>query len=614
MQPRRTGVIFTFLLLFHTAMLSYGLVSFWTQVTLKGDATVSALGDDDTGGDVEPLATESFSAVVYKATFWINVRQFWDSGAKAIACLIYFAGVVQPILRALACVVLAFAPMSAGTRNRMITVQELTCKVPLATFYVEAYLLIVVVFRVQYAYDRDPLLGSYSSRNGAELGLDARTHVWNFDGLPIFLTAQMTFLVLVNLVRLEHRRQTKATAAMALESDYLALSSSSSITYVPPSLRPRGTTSSYILDPAAAASSPSLMTPPHPLPDGQSPPSTRTVYGPSRLRPVCRRVLLALLAVVVLVGIALSLVLPVVKFTYTGVAAAYLTLDGAEYTAVTKDAWHDDNMLALLRPAAARATCRAVREVQGLVFNATCGSDNFTSQTIVGGSDDDASLVITAGDVCDGVHVLVYNNTFDDALSSYDYVNLPNLTHGHYWRQMNDFCTCKGLTKAKCVVSQKVCPAVTEMLPPPFCSNATFSPRAAASVSDVSTGTIDVAVTNQMVCDLTANVANNWDVIDTAFLDRMSQYESQCQALFQQGEGSAATTTDGFDDNDDNDDGQGDDSRTVKQPSIELTILDVITRLTKGSRPLRTSTYYQVAAWIIIVIIPALVATLGKEE
>jgi hypothetical protein len=66
---------------------------------------------------------------VYIATFWINVKQFWESGSKSMACLIFFAGVVQPTAQMASAATVAFYPLARATRHRMLTAQEVTCKV-----------------------------------------------------------------------------------------------------------------------------------------------------------------------------------------------------------------------------------------------------------------------------------------------------------------------------------------------------------------------------------------------------------------------------------------------------------------------------------------------------
>jgi hypothetical protein len=52
---------------------------------------------------------------------------------------------------------IAYAPLTQSWRHRMLTMQEMTCKIPLSAFYVEAYLLIVFAFDV--TNDTQPITG-----------------------------------------------------------------------------------------------------------------------------------------------------------------------------------------------------------------------------------------------------------------------------------------------------------------------------------------------------------------------------------------------------------------------------------------------------------------------
>ena len=65
-----------------------------------------------------------------------------------MAVLVAFSGLFQPILQFLAAMTICYMPLTRATRERMLTVQELTCKIPLSSFYVEAYLLEVFKFKV----------------------------------------------------------------------------------------------------------------------------------------------------------------------------------------------------------------------------------------------------------------------------------------------------------------------------------------------------------------------------------------------------------------------------------------------------------------------------------
>ena len=41
----------------------------------------------------------------------------------------------------LSAIAIAYAPLTRATRERLLTVQELTCKIPLSSFFVEGFLL-----------------------------------------------------------------------------------------------------------------------------------------------------------------------------------------------------------------------------------------------------------------------------------------------------------------------------------------------------------------------------------------------------------------------------------------------------------------------------------------
>lgn len=148
-------------------------------------ARINFDGADQSGDDV----LEAVDVQVYSATFWINVKQFWQSDAKTMACLIFFSGIVQPIFQMMAVIAIAFVPLTPTVRHRMISLQELTCKIPLSAFYVEAILLIVFSFDV--TAETQPILGVKYAAAGTVV-------VTGCNGLVIFLVGQLSFLMIVN--------------------------------------------------------------------------------------------------------------------------------------------------------------------------------------------------------------------------------------------------------------------------------------------------------------------------------------------------------------------------------------------------------------------------------
>jgi len=148
-------------------------------------ARINFIGADQTGDDV----LEAVDVQVYSATFWINVKQFWQSNAKTMACLVFFSGIVQPIFQMMAVIAIAFAPLTPPVRHRMLSLQELTCKIPLSAFYVEAILLIVFTFDV--TAETQPMLGAKYEAAGTVI-------VTGCIGLVLFLVGQLSFLLIVN--------------------------------------------------------------------------------------------------------------------------------------------------------------------------------------------------------------------------------------------------------------------------------------------------------------------------------------------------------------------------------------------------------------------------------
>jgi hypothetical protein len=115
---------------------------------------------------------------------------------------VYFAGVIQPALQMFSVFMIAYAPVSILHRHRLITIQELTCKVPFSTVLVEAYLLISFSFSLKYNYETASVLGrSKIFVNDGDVVIKA------YIGLLLFMTSNMVFLLIVNVLRREHNRQ-----------------------------------------------------------------------------------------------------------------------------------------------------------------------------------------------------------------------------------------------------------------------------------------------------------------------------------------------------------------------------------------------------------------------
>mmetsp|Transcript_43475 Transcript_43475/g.55826 ORF Transcript_43475/g.55826 Transcript_43475/m.55826 type:complete len:407 (-) Transcript_43475:270-1490(-) len=98
--------------------------------------------------------------------------------------------------------IISFAPISNLQRHRMITIQEMTCKVPLCSFYVEAFLLISFAFSLKYIYEVD-----INPREIRSFENKGDVIIKGFIGLCLFLTGQLLYLFIVNLLRYEFRRQ-----------------------------------------------------------------------------------------------------------------------------------------------------------------------------------------------------------------------------------------------------------------------------------------------------------------------------------------------------------------------------------------------------------------------
>ena len=73
--------------------------------------------------------------------------QFWNAGASATAGLVVASAAVQPAFKALACALCWTLPLTPNRAAKAIALQEAVGKLTMATFYVEA--LMLVLFSIQ---------------------------------------------------------------------------------------------------------------------------------------------------------------------------------------------------------------------------------------------------------------------------------------------------------------------------------------------------------------------------------------------------------------------------------------------------------------------------------
>jgi hypothetical protein len=313
-------VLFWVLMLVHTAFVAFGLVSFWDQVNIKG--TASRINDDGSNRlHDDPAAvvtsasnsTNGFDMQVYIATFWINVDQFWQSGAQPVAMLIFFAGVVQPITQMLAVGAIAFLPLAAARRHTMIVVQEATCKVPLAAFYVEAWLL--VAFKLQIEDNKVLKVPFAPELDGTDFVATADVEITGFVGLCLFLTGQLLYLVIVNLVRLLHRSQsTVLCGGDGSDDDGDGLGSGNLLHSSDESGLGANSGPSTEIARISSSTQGTLV-----KVAGDAPPPRRARW---------RRWLVLVLALLLLASECIALTSPILSFQYTGVIGPYLSADG----------------------------------------------------------------------------------------------------------------------------------------------------------------------------------------------------------------------------------------------------------------------------------------------
>jgi len=267
-EPERISpwviILFWCLMLIHVGLMAFGSVSYWDKVHIKGEAGLDNCVYDDSID--EKFQCHAFNIQIYIATFWYNVQQFWFADAKAMAILTAFSGLVQPILQMIAAITIAYAPLTRATRERMLTVQELTCKIPLSSFFVEGFLLEIFSFK---------LADSVTPLPSLTINLSADVEITGFPALGYFLGGQLLYLLIVNILRNCHRHQG-----------------------FPDDLH-------------------SMHAPAEPR-------------QPSASRPFWRKALLAGLCMLTIAVFALAMTLPFITFSYTGAFADYITTDTFE--------------------------------------------------------------------------------------------------------------------------------------------------------------------------------------------------------------------------------------------------------------------------------------------
>lgn len=110
---RSTATVLVLLLwIAHLVFNVVGLQAYWSTTSVK--VVTNPPSDLDQTTDL------------YTSTFWDNVQQFWDAGAQPVAAVIVVGGLVQPILKTIAMLVIAFRPMTSATREAMLAQQEFT--------------------------------------------------------------------------------------------------------------------------------------------------------------------------------------------------------------------------------------------------------------------------------------------------------------------------------------------------------------------------------------------------------------------------------------------------------------------------------------------------------
>jgi len=186
---------FWLLMLTHVGFMAFGAVSYWDKVHIKGGGYPVLLPDYSTEIDIQ----------VYIATFWYNVQSFWESEAYCMACLTAFSGLIQPLIQMVCAITIAYAPLTRATRERMLTMQEFTCKIPLSSFYVEGFLL--EVFKFKLDFDKIVAIPVKDQSFPLEIVAEGDVIITGFPALGYFLGGQLLYLLIVNLLRNVHRHQ-----------------------------------------------------------------------------------------------------------------------------------------------------------------------------------------------------------------------------------------------------------------------------------------------------------------------------------------------------------------------------------------------------------------------
>ena len=182
----------------HLVLNVVGLVAIWSTTFVEVATS--------------PPSPQEGMTELYSATFWDNVQQFWDADAGAVAVIIVFSGLVQPAAKAVVMATIAFRPVTTETREQMLRMQEVTAKMSITPFYVQAILL--EAFAYTFA------LGD---------GVKAKIYIQVYDGLMCFFVAQLTAAVIINLLRHQqrHEQRSEELASAALLWEHVSVSQDS---------------------------------------------------------------------------------------------------------------------------------------------------------------------------------------------------------------------------------------------------------------------------------------------------------------------------------------------------------------------------------------------------
>lgn len=153
------------------------------------------------------------------------MQQFWYSGAKSVSVLVVISGLAQPILTTLASIAIAVAPLTAHTRHRMLRFQEVTLKLCLTTFFVEAVLLAIFSLTFYMSESVGPV----------EIDVVGEVTIKVKLGLVLFLAGLLVTCLIINILRGAHNAlvaREAATSSGAREGDSSLLAADSG-TYFP---------------------------------------------------------------------------------------------------------------------------------------------------------------------------------------------------------------------------------------------------------------------------------------------------------------------------------------------------------------------------------------------